>query len=77
MARLIDADAAIKEITELSENPFVMTDKQIKFFLAKQPAIDHITRCKDCHKRIDVSGTRYCTFWERNTEDDWYCSQGY
>lgn len=38
--RLINVDNAIKELEELEEYSFVMTDKQVKFFLANQPTID-------------------------------------
>lgn len=38
---------------------------------------EFVTRCKNCRNCIDISGTPYCTFWERNTEEDWYCCQGW
>lgn len=39
MARAIDLENTIKELEGLSEHPFVMTDAEIKFFLAQQPTI--------------------------------------
>ena len=40
MARLIDIDNTIEALEGLSNHPFVMTDKQIKFFLTQQPTIE-------------------------------------
>lgn len=42
MARAIDLENTIKELEGLSEHPFVMTDAEIKFFLAQQPTIDPV-----------------------------------
>lgn len=50
MARLINLDNAIAELKDLSDNPFVMTDEQIKFFLAQQSIIEAepVVYCKNC-----------------------------
>ena len=46
MARAIDLENTIKELEGLSEHPFVMTDAEIKFFLAQQPTIDPVKHGK-------------------------------
>lgn len=46
MAKAIDLENTIKELEGLSEHPFVMTDAEIKFFLAQQPTIDPVKHGK-------------------------------
>lgn len=59
--RLINVDNAIKELEELAEYSFVMTDKQVKFFLANQPTIDPLK-----HGYV-LLGVHQQVQWERDT----------
>lgn len=52
--RLINVDNAIKELEELAEHSFVMTDKQVKFFLANQPTIDTVNQ-EDYQKLLEFA----------------------
>ena len=76
MARLIDADALDVHSLPMDMGGCLLID-DVTEMIANAPTIDTVTKCMDCCECVDVDGTPYCTFWNRNTEADWYCCKGW
>ena len=75
MARLIDADALIKEAN--SDGAYGYVDaKQISE--APTIAAVEVVRCRECKHMIPQSHTRYCTVWNavNGMGDDGFCNYG-
>lgn len=45
----------------------------------RMPTVDavEVVRCEKCRHSDMIDTVRYCFKWERNTENDGYCHEGY
>lgn len=38
--------------------------------------VEDVVRCKRCYYAEQINDVLYCSFWNRNTEEDGYCHNG-
>lgn len=38
--------------------------------------VESVVRCKRCYYAEQIGDVLYCSFWNRNTEEDGYCHNG-
>lgn len=64
---------------EFPNEPCEPADCYIQQGLFKIPAADvvEVVRCKDCNNSAEVAcGVMYCCYFNKNVEEDDYCSNG-
>ena len=85
--RIIDADALEKKLNErydylLNENgPYDhFTDgyEEAVSTVEDFPTVDAevVVRCKDCYQSVVIGDVLYCTYWEKDTDENGYCHEG-
>ena len=79
--RLIDADALNPDDIPCYYGSSCYTE-DVEAWLNDAPTIDAVpvVRCKDCWNATKMGGfmgeVLYCPIWERNTDDECFCSYG-
>lgn len=79
----IERDVAIEK-TEAFCDVFVTqwTDEKVLAWIRNLPTADvvEVVRCKDCHLSCYVQGaigeSLFCTYWNKDTDEEGYCHEG-
>lgn len=83
--RLVNADEILKA-DENSDKALVLGNGkslEIAYALLKKkvedaPTVDAevVVRCKDCYQSVVIGDVLYCTYWEKDTDENGYCHEG-